>query len=169
MLTLLLQAIAVTIILNSILYSILTYRGYRIHHKYWLVEKEDIWRDQLDDHYEDLYNDEFETLFEREDNLKSDYSFIKNELHKANRDLKKVHLKLFHFFDLLIRDSKSEDFLMRNKTPKEIIHHYNKSLTVVLECIEKEMDLKPCMESKFIKRIFEDSQVEDVQKTNKIG
>lgn len=160
----LLQLIAMTIIVNSILYAIFRHKGYQIHHKYWMVEQETVWRDQLEDHYESMFNDEFETLFEREDTLKSDYNHLQNELGKANRDLKKLHLRFSQFFSILIKDSKSKDFIKRNPTPEKIISHYNISLKAILNNIENEMNLSPCKESPFIKRIFETSKIEEVRK-----
>ena len=160
----LLQLLALTIIVNTICYAILRHKGYQIHNQYWLVEQETTWRDQLEDHYETLYNDEFEALFEREDNLRSDNNFMKEEVRKANRDLKKLHLRIFHFISIIIKDSKSNDFTKRNSNPEKVIHHYNNSLRAMMKCIEDELNLKPCKESSFIKRIFEDSTVEEIRK-----
>jgi len=160
----LLQLFALTIIINSICYAILRHRGYQIHHQYWILEQETTWRDQLEDHYETMYNDEFEALFEREDNLQSDNKFMTEELRKANRDFKKLHLKFSHFFSILIKDSKSNDFIKRNSSPEKVVHHFNNSLQAIMESIEDEMNLKPCKESSFIKRIFEDSRVEELSK-----
>lgn len=160
----LLQLIGVSFLVNTIVYFIFKHKGYQINHKYWLASQEKTWRDQLDSHYEDLYSDEFESLFEREDNLKSDNTFLKQELRKANRDLKKLHLKFSQYFSLLVKDSQSIDFKNRNSTTEKIIHHYNNSLSLILECIEKELDLKPCKESIFIKKIFDSKVVHEVGK-----
>ncbi len=160
----LLLSLAITAIVNAICFTIFKYKGYQIHHKYWIIEQETTWRDQLEDHYETLYNDEFEALFEREDNMRNDNKFLQEELRKANRDLKKIHIKFSQFFSILIKDSKSRDFLKRNSTPKRIINYYNISLKSIIENVEKEMNLNPCKESTFIKRIFESSRIEKVGK-----
>ena len=160
----LLQLIGVSFLINSIAYFIFKRKGYQINHKYWLVKQETIWRDQLDDHYEDLYSDEFETLFEREDNLKSDNKFLEQELRKANRDLKKLHIKFSQYFSLLVKDSRSNDFRTRNPTPEKVISHYNNSLNLIMECVENELDLKPCKESIFIKKIFDTNIVQEIGK-----
>ncbi len=160
----LLQLIGVSCLINAIAYSIFKRKGYQINHKYWLTEQENVWRDQLDDHYEHLYSDEFESLFEREDNLKSDNKFLEEELRKANRDLKKLHIKFSQYFSLLVKDSQSKDFITRNSTSEKIIRHYNNSLSQIMECIENELDLKSCKESIFIKKIFETNVVHEVGK-----